>query len=245
MTTECSPQIEDGYTKIAHELLEAITPQMAAPWAVFFAVMRMAYGYSKKSAEITYDKLMQLTGIAHRPNICRAIKQAESMGIIDVIRSDNRKPLTFSINKRYRTWKPVIKTDNIIKTDNELLSNHVEKPLPTIRVKKERNTPQPFSPPTGEQLRANGHAWIDATAWDNFMSHRKSLGKKGKLSEVSVKLLLKKCEMVKVDHVEMINASIESNWTGLFPDKFLKKGQRPGNQEPRKRKLLTPQGEPT
>jgi hypothetical protein len=171
--------------------------------------------------------LKQLTGITSKQNLRRAIKKLVSTGKIVVVRSDYRTAPTYSIQKQYMKWNRESKLTTVVKNDYQRESKMTTSPVSTIVLKKRKKDTVHFTPPTGEQLKANGHAWIDATSWDNFMAHRKSLGKKGKLSEVAVKLLIKKCEMVKADHVEMINASIESNWTGLFPDKFLKKTAAP------------------
>ena len=46
-----SPQIEDGYTKIANELLEAISKVNLSSYEfrVIMAIIRKTYGFNKKS----------------------------------------------------------------------------------------------------------------------------------------------------------------------------------------------------
>ena len=50
-----NPQIEDGYTPIADELLEAMCRLTLgeAEWKVFNAIIRKTYGYKKKKDQIS------------------------------------------------------------------------------------------------------------------------------------------------------------------------------------------------
>ncbi len=59
------PQVEDGYTRIANELLEQV---MAAPLTlremrVVMAVIRLTYGWNRKQARVTAGLLAKLTGL--------------------------------------------------------------------------------------------------------------------------------------------------------------------------------------
>jgi hypothetical protein len=62
-----SPQLENGHFHIANELFEAIINKMPCrvpgPMAIFLAVMRETYGFNRKSAEISTERLKKLTGI--------------------------------------------------------------------------------------------------------------------------------------------------------------------------------------
>lgn len=93
--------------------------QAHGPLAVFMAVMREAYGFRRKSAVLTVRKIMQLTGITKRQNVHRAIKQAESMGLIVVIKTDDKSRCNYLIVKDYSKWNRVIKSDDVIKTDDK------------------------------------------------------------------------------------------------------------------------------
>jgi len=116
-----SPQIENGHLKIANELFEAIISNMPCripgPMAIFLAVMRETYGFNRKSAEISTERLKKLTGIDKRQNIHRAIKEAIQCNLISVIKNDYRTNPTYSINKHYSKWCSVIKNDDVIKND--------------------------------------------------------------------------------------------------------------------------------
>jgi phage replication O-like protein O len=106
------PQLENGFVKIANELLEAIIPSLSGPEAVFFAVIRMTYGYNRLSTEIPLKKMVKLTGISMK-NINRTINLAVSKGYINILSKEDKKHPTYRINKNYSTWK----TSSLKRTD--------------------------------------------------------------------------------------------------------------------------------
>ena len=59
-----SPQIENGYTKIANELLDALccVDLSGHEWKVVHAIIRKTYGYNKKEDWMTNTQIMLLTG---------------------------------------------------------------------------------------------------------------------------------------------------------------------------------------
>ena len=99
-----NPQIEDGYTRIANELLEAITKKCKGPEAIFFSVIRETYGYKGyKSNEISNKRMCELSGISP-DHINRAIKNAVEKGYIFTAKGGDRTHPTYAINKKYLTW---------------------------------------------------------------------------------------------------------------------------------------------
>jgi phage replication O-like protein O len=121
-----TPQLEDGFFRIANELFEAMISGMPFripdPVKIFMAVMRETYGYSgRKSAEISTEKFRKITGINKRQNIYKAIRQALETKLINVIKNDYRTNSTYSINKKYEQWASVIKNDTrVIKNDYKI-----------------------------------------------------------------------------------------------------------------------------
>lgn len=69
-------EIEDGFTRIANELLEAVmlAGLTQHQLLVFMAVMRKTYGFNKKVDWISNEQLSQLTGML--PHKCSAAKSA-------------------------------------------------------------------------------------------------------------------------------------------------------------------------
>ncbi len=67
------PQLENGYTRIVNELLEALTRQKlhGREWAVIMVVARHTYGYQRKTHCITGGQIATMTGIS--PNHAREV----------------------------------------------------------------------------------------------------------------------------------------------------------------------------
>lgn len=65
---QASPQLENGYTRIANELLEAIIEYSftKAEYKIIFLVIRMTYGWNKKEAFISYGKIASYTKLNKR-----------------------------------------------------------------------------------------------------------------------------------------------------------------------------------
>lgn len=75
MSKQGNPQLEDGYTKIANELLEAILRAKISrqDMLVVFSVIRQTYGWNRKEAEMSISLFEKMTGL-HRRHIQRSIK---------------------------------------------------------------------------------------------------------------------------------------------------------------------------
>lgn len=63
--------------------------------------------------------------------------------------------------------------------------------------------------------------WLNKKAWDALVQHRKEIKKP--LTSQAIKLIIKKLESHKEDHVQMIKNSIENRWTTIYP---LKKDEK-------------------
>lgn len=97
-----NPQLEDGYTRIANELLEALISFKCNPSVkdFVFCIIRETYGYQEKEREISIERIAELLNVSHR----RAYKIrsiAVQSGII--FHSKNR----YSIQKDYSLWKHI------------------------------------------------------------------------------------------------------------------------------------------
>lgn len=80
-----SPQVEDGYTRIANELFEEVI-KLHIPrneLLVLLAIVRRTYGYGKTEDAISYAQLARMTGL-DRKSIIRAVQGLEARNIIIV-----------------------------------------------------------------------------------------------------------------------------------------------------------------
>jgi phage replication O-like protein O len=116
-----SPQIENGFTKIANELLDALCCLQLSghEWAVVHAVIRKTYGYNKKEDWMTNTQIMALTGQSQQ-KVSLAKKKLVEKNI--VIENGNKT----SVNKDYESWCRVTENDNsVIENGNKKLSKTV------------------------------------------------------------------------------------------------------------------------
>ena len=84
--TPRGPQVEDGYTRIANELLEAISNSHAFPVTlrqlrVVLAIIRKTYGFNKKTDRISDSQLAAETGLS-RQNVNKAKRELLAMGVL-------------------------------------------------------------------------------------------------------------------------------------------------------------------
>jgi len=111
-----SPQCEDGYTKIANELLEAMSririPGEACQLLLF--IFRKTYGFNKKQDGIATSQIMVGTCLS-RQAVERARRVLRGMNLISTIKKEGTNYLTYSINKCYNTWIPTIKKAGTLK----------------------------------------------------------------------------------------------------------------------------------
>lgn len=94
-----TPQIEDGYTRIANELLEALaaTKISGSELRMMLAIIRLTYGYNTSEARITANQLSNILGVLPQ-HIFRTLKDLENGNFIF------RNNGNIRINKHYKEW---------------------------------------------------------------------------------------------------------------------------------------------
>ncbi|MBM3253886.1 MAG: replication protein [Candidatus Omnitrophica bacterium] len=106
---EVNPQPENGYTRIANELLEAIIsyPFTKAELKLILLIIRKTYGWNRKKVSMSYGILSNLTYLNKR-----YIKKVIYKLIKDKVltkEKDNKKNI-LGLNKRYHQWRLNIHT---------------------------------------------------------------------------------------------------------------------------------------
>lgn len=100
-----SPQTEDGFTKIANELLDALCRLHIAgnEWSYVHAVIRKTYGYNKKEDWVTNTQIALLTGM-NKVRVSEAKNKLLELQIV----TENRNKI--SLQKDYTKWGQLRKT---------------------------------------------------------------------------------------------------------------------------------------
>ena len=94
-----TPQVENGYTRIAHLLIEELAKinLSGSEWQILMAVIRKTYGFNKKLDRISLSQFQKFTGM-DRKSVCRALKRLVAKQLL--LKSN----FCYGINKNYHLW---------------------------------------------------------------------------------------------------------------------------------------------
>lgn len=224
-----SPQTEDGFTRIANELLDAILNFgfTGRQLTIVMAVIRKTYGFNKKQDEIGLSQFRDITGMA-RQHASKAIIELKEMNVLTV--GEGRYANLISLNKRYKEWNRITITKWVTPITESVIVKPITKSvtgyhqngskciteLGTTKDKPKDNTkrqqePMPIPCFGGEEMMK---------AWDDFIEHRKSI--KQPLTPLSAKknlAVLQKADLDGYCPIALLNKSMANNWRGVFPPK--------------------------
>lgn len=150
-----NPQVENGYTRIANELLDAICRLKISgnEFRILLFIIRRTYGFQRKSAEISLSEIAGAVGMSAQ-NISREIKKLIQYHIIYSEKNSGNIPNTIQLQKDYSKWECIIKNDNsknralsnltILKNDNTSTINSdntstIKTDTPTYKEKEKNN----------------------------------------------------------------------------------------------------------
>lgn len=139
-----SPQLEDGYTRIANELIEAFARiRIAGQEAqVVWAVIRKTYGFGKREDMISHGMIAYMTGL---PRV-KVVRLVQSLVLKKVLASTNngtRIPSSIGINKNYCEWLPSPKKGTSPNNGTSDSPNNGTKPSPNNGThKRKKETPK-------------------------------------------------------------------------------------------------------
>ena len=99
-----NPQLEDGHTRIANELIEALLryPFHGGELKVLLAIIRLTYGWQTTSRPIKQRQLARLTGFDVR-HVQRLLASLRGQGVL--FRNRHTHPHSYCLNKRYPGWQ--------------------------------------------------------------------------------------------------------------------------------------------
>lgn len=117
-----NPQIENGYTKIANEIIEKLCSYRISGEEnlILWVIFRKTYGFNKKDDHIALDQFKKLTKLK-KPTIQRAITKLENKKII-IVKRDSDIGNTYKFNKNFDEWAQLSKkitTKSVINKDNQ------------------------------------------------------------------------------------------------------------------------------
>ncbi|EFN5456171.1 replication protein [Escherichia coli] len=233
--------IDDGYTRFANELLEAIASAdlTARQLKVMLAYVRKTYGFNKKTDRIADEQISQLTGLS-RQNVNKAKKELISMNCLFM---DGNK---IGVNREVSAWKfskclqvsnfvSKLETKNVSKLETLNVSKLETHKRHSLKTKENINKP-PISPKKVSQkfdpLETELPDWLSAETWLSWVTYRKEIGKsiKSKQSVTQAINVLSRSLEKGYTPEEIINQSIASGWQGIFEPKTPKGKPQPRPQ---------------
>ncbi len=236
--------LDDGFTRIANELLEAVMRAGLSQHQllVFMAVMRKTYGFNKKSDWISNEQISVLTGIL--PHKCSAAKSAlVKRGIL------TQTGRVIGINKAVSEWsslpvkgkekKPYLKKVTLPESGKKSLPESCNAYYPNQVNTKDKHTKDnkdninnPPKSPRAVSFDASAVQlpdWLSAEIWSSWVAYRRDLKKPIKSQQTVTQAinLLDRCRLNGYSPDEIINQSIANGWQGLFEPK----GARPQRRQ--------------
>ncbi|MBC4340139.1 replication protein [Klebsiella pneumoniae] len=235
--------LDDGFTRIANELLEAVMRAGLSQHQllVFMAVMRKTYGFNKKSDWVSNEQLSELTGIL--PHKCSAAKSVlVKRGIL------TQTGRVIGINKTVSEWsslpvkgtekKPYLKKvtlpesgkKSLPESGNAYYPNQVNTKDKHTKDNKDNINNPPKSPRavSFDALAVQLPDWLSAEIWSSWVAYRRDLKKPIKSQQTVTQAinLLERCKCSGYQPEEIINQSIANGWQGLFEPKGAKQPSR-------------------
>lgn len=235
--------LDDGFTRIANELLEAVMRAGLSQHQllVFMAVMRKTYGFNKKSDWVSNEQLSELTGIL--PHKCSAAKSVlVKRGILTQIGR------VIGINKTVSEWsslpvkgtekKPYLKKVTLPESGKKSLPESGNAYYPNQVNTKDKHTKDnkdninnPPKSPRAVSFDASAVQlpdWLSAEIWSSWVAYRRDLKKPIKSQQTVTQAinLLDRCRLNGYSPEEIINQSIANGWQGLFEPKGAKQPSR-------------------
>ncbi|MEQ0522766.1 replication protein [Klebsiella sp. JB_Kp029] len=236
--------LDDGFTRIANELLEAVMHAGLSQHQllVFMAVMRKTYGFNKKSDWVSNEQISVLTGIL--PHKCSAAKSAlVKRGIL------TQTGRVIGINKAVSEWsslpvkgtekKPYLKKVTLPESGKKSLPESGKAYYPNQVNTKDKHTKDnkdninnPPKSPRAVSFDASAVQlpdWLSAEIWSSWVAYRRDLKKPIKSQQTVTQAinLLDRCRLNGYSPEEIINQSIANGWQGLFEPK----GARPQRRQ--------------
>ena len=100
-----NPQVENGYTRIANELLDAICRLKISgnEFRILLFIIRKTYGYNRRSAEISLSEIAEAVGLK-ACHVSTSIKNLSKNHVIVVSERNGNKPRTLQLQKDYSLW---------------------------------------------------------------------------------------------------------------------------------------------
>lgn len=228
--------LDDGYTRIANELLEAIASAdlTARQLKLMLAYVRKTYGFNKKTDRIADEQIALLTGLS-RQNVNKAKKELLSMNCLFM------DGYQIGVNKEVSAWRfskclqvsnlvSKQETKGVFKLETRQVSNPETHKRHSLKTTKDNINKPPKSPKTAsfDPYSVELPEWLSPAVWKSWVDYRRDLKKSIKSQQTVTQAinLLERCKSNGYQPEEIINQSIANGWQGLFEPKVGRQSSR-------------------
>lgn len=118
-----TPQLKNGYTRIANELLDALISRNFGlqEYKILLCIIRKTYGFNKKTDDMTLTQIANTTGL-DLGNVSKKIKSLSARNIL--LKQQGKYGYILGLNKHYGTWKVLSIQQSVVKTTSEACQNN-------------------------------------------------------------------------------------------------------------------------
>jgi len=215
-----NPQLENGYTSIANDIMDALC-RIRIPgeeMQILNAILRKTYGWGKKFDCISLSQFQEITSM-NKPHIIQAIKGLLLKKVIIVTEKGNEPAKVYGINKDYEQWIPLPKKVTLPKKVIGITEKGNKSLLKTVPTKTNKTTITKTIPPIAPQESFELPEWIPLKTWAAYIAVRQK--KKAAQTPYALGLIISELQKIKQIHnhdpVEVLNKSIKSGWTDVYP----------------------------
>lgn len=164
-----SPQCENGYTRLANEIIEALmrTNLSAYQSRILWAIWRETYGFNKKEDWLSNSQLVEMTGL-HKQHVSRTVTELIKRNIV------TKAGYKVAFNKDYTQWKELPKRVTVTKAGYKVTDWGYRSNQSGGTQKKKYNILSD-SPESDHPFNSNGSLKTLFSYWNslNIIQHRK------------------------------------------------------------------------
>lgn len=224
------PELDDGHTKIANELLDAIikTDFSKRQYKILLFVMRKTYGWNKSEDDISRSQIVEATQLKN-PHVTTTIQELLEMNVLIVSNGNHAK--RYKINKYYDTWRvteTVIITETVNITETVIVTETVTDCYQNGNFSLPKQYPQKTTPKDNTKDKIIIPDFIDKELWSDFKKMRIKIKKP--MTDRAEKLMINKLQKMNdagLDTKKSIENSIINSWQDIYEPKDLKENKQP------------------
>lgn len=209
-----NPQCENGYTKLANEIIEALyqRPLSGHEFRMLFLIIRKTYGFNKTEDNVSLSQMMKALSLS-KTRCSQVINKLQLQKIVTVTENINGIGKKYKLNKNYEHWTTVHECVNGYRKMKSTVTLLRNEPL-----QKTVSTKETITKETITKEKVNDFYLpevIKKETWEAYLEMRKTIKKPA--TKHAQNLIIKKLLKMEDDPNLILEQSIENSYQGVFP----------------------------